>query len=415
MMSAASSPPARMIPIDAARKMLADRITPLTGDETVLLDASLGRVAATDIISTIDLPRTQNAAVDGYGVSAKILAGDPSKAFKIVGAARAGHPYAGVIGDDEAIEIYTGAIMPGGPDCVAMHEDCNRNGQFVVIQKPLKAGSNMRPPGENLAKGEAVITKGQRITAALIGQLAAAGHDRIAVQKTVKVGLLSTGDEIVEAGSKLEIGQVYDSNRPMMRALLADSMFSLSDRGIVPDKLAALTSAYEQALDSHDVVISSGGASDGIEDHTQAAMQAVGADCAFWRLAMKPGRPMAVGQKGKKLIFCLPGNPVAAFVCTKLLIMPLLTHLAGGVMTMPLKFSVPAGFSHKKAAGRAEYLRATIADSIAGQEIKLHGRKGAGVISSLTGADGLVEIPLENAGVEPGMPLAFLPFADRAL
>ena len=117
-------------------------------------------------------------------------------------------------------------------------------------------------------------------------------------------------------------------------------------------------------------------------------MQAVGADCAFWRLAMKPGRPMAVGQKGKKLIFCLPGNPVAAFVCTKLLIMPLLTHLAGGIMTMPLKFSVPAGFNHKKAAGRAEYLRATITDSIDGQEIKLHGRKGAGVISSLTGRMG---------------------------
>ena len=414
-MSAASPSPARMVPIDVARQMLVGRITPLTGDETVLLDASLGRVAAIDITSTIDLPRTHNAAVDGYGVFAKSLADDPSKAFKIVGAARAGHPYAGSIGDHEAVEIYTGAIMPKGPDCVVMHEDCVRSGQFVVIQKPLKAGSNMRPPGENLAKGEAVIAKGQRITAALIGQLAAAGHDRIAVQTPVKIGLLSTGDEIVEAGGSLKNGQLYDSNRPMMRALLADPMFNLSDCGIVPDKLAALTSAYEAALATHDVVISSGGASDGIEDHTQAAMQAVGADCAFWRLAMKPGRPMAVGQKGKKLIFCLPGNPVAAFVCTKLLIMPLLTHLAGGIIKPTLKFSIPAGFSHKKPAGRAEYLRARIVDGAKGQEIQLHGRKGAGVISSLTGADGLVEIPLDNAGVEPGMPLAFLPFADRAL
>ena len=414
-MPAASPPPARTVPIDVARDMLADRITPLNCDETVLLDASLGRLAATDITSAIDLPRTHNAAVDGYGVSAKILIDDPSKAFKIVGAARAGHPFMGTIGDDEAIEIYTGAIMPDGPDCVAMHEDCDRKGQSVVIQKPLKAGSNMRPPGENLAKGEAVIAKGQRINAALIGQLAAAGHDRIAVQKSVTVGVLSTGDEIVEAGGSLEPGQVYDSNRPMMRALLADPSLTLSDHGIVPDKLAALISAYEEALAMHDVVISSGGASDGIEDHTQAAMQAVGADCTFWRLAMKPGRPMAVGKKDKKLIFCLPGNPVAAFVCTKLLILPILTHLAGGVMTMPLKCIIPAGFTHKKAAGRAEYLRATISDGMDGQEIKLHGRKGAGVISSLTGADGLVEIPLENAGVEMGMPLAFLPFADRTL
>ena len=414
-MPAASLPPARTVPIDVAREMLADRITPLSGDETVLLDASLGRLATTDITSTIDLPRTHNAAVDGYGVSAKILADDPTKAFKIVGAARAGHPFMGAIGDDEAIEIYTGAIMPDGPDCVAMHEDCDRKGQFVVIQKLLKAGSNMRPPGENLAKGETVIAKGQRINAALIGQLAAAGHNRIAVQKPVTVGLLSTGDEIVEAGGSLEPGQVFDSNRPMMRALLADSWLTLTDYGIVPDELEALTSAYDEALAMHDVVISSGGASDGIEDHTQAAMQAVGADCAFWRLAMKPGRPMAVGKKDKKLIFCLPGNPVAAFICTKLLIVPLLTHLAGGVMTMPLKCIIPAGFSHKKAAGRAEYLRATISNGIDGQEVKLHGRKGAGVISSLTGADGLVEIPLENAGVEIGMPLAFLPFADRTL
>ena len=414
-MPAASPPPARTVPIDLARQMLADRITPLVGDETVLLDASLGRLAATDVASTIELPRTHNAAVDGYGVSAKILCDDPLKAFKIVGAARAGHPFPGAIGDDEAIEIYTGATMPDGPDCVAMHEDCDRKGQFVVIQKLLKAGSNMRPPGENLAKGEAVIAKGQRINASLIGQLAAAGHDRIAVQKPVTVALLSTGDEIVEAGGSLEPGQVYDSNRPMMRALLADPSLTLSDQGIVPDKLAALTSAYEEALTMHDVVISSGGASDGIEDHTQAAMQAVGADCAFWRLAMKPGRPMAVGRKDKKLIFCLPGNPVAAFVCTKLLILPLLTHLAGGVMTMPLKCIIPAGFSHKKATGRAEYLRATIANGVDGQKIKLHGRKGAGVISSLTGADGLVEIPLENAGVEMGMPLAFLPFSDRTL
>jgi molybdopterin molybdotransferase len=144
-------------------------------------------------------------------------------------------------------------------------------------------------------------------------------------------------------------------------------------------------------------------------------MQAVGADCAFWRLAMKPGRPMAVGQRGQKFIFCLPGNPVAAFVCTKLLILPLLMVLTGGIMAAPLKFSLSAGFSHKKAAGRAEYLRAIIADGAEGQEIQLHGRKGAGVISSLTGADGLVEIPLDNAGVTPGMRLNFLPFADRSL
>jgi len=414
-MSAVPPSPAGAIPIDEARQRLRDRITPLSQIHRVPLNAGLGCIAATDIFSDMDLPRTHNAAVDGYGVLAKSLATDPTKRFKIVGAARAGHPFTGVIGADEAIEIYTGAIMPSGPDCVAMHEDCLRDGDQVVINKSLKPGSNMRPPGENLAKGEAVISKGQRVTAALIGQLAAAGHADLAVFKPVRVGLLSTGDEVVEAGRQLADGQIFDANRPMLRAMLEDPVVSVSDAGIVPDKLAALTTAYEQLLATHDVVISSGGASDGIEDHTQAAMRAVGADCAFWRLAMKPGRPMAVGQRGEKLIFCLPGNPVAAYVCTKLLILPLLTHLAGGIITMPLKIAMPAGFSHKKAAGRAEYLRAVIADGAHGQEIMLHGRKGAGVISSLTGADGLVEIPLDNTGVTPGMPLSFLPFWERGL
>ena len=414
-MAVDASSPAKMVSVDVALRLLLKRVSPFTGCEMTLIDDSLGRVASTDIYSKIDLPQTRNAAVDGYGVSSKAVSHDPSKTFKIVGVARAGHPFEGSIGDGEAIEIYTGAIMPNGPDCVAMHEDCNRNGQFVSIQKPVKAGFNLRLAGENLSKGEAVITRGQRINAALIGQLATSGHKEIAVQKIVKVALLSTGDEIVEVGSSLKTGQIYDSNRPMVRALLSEPMLSLHDCGIVPDKLEALTSKYEEALVAYDVVISSGGASDGVEDHTQAAMQSVGADCALWRLAMKPGRPMAVGQRGEKLIFCLPGNPVAAFVCTKLLIMPLLTHLAGGVITRPLKFVIPAGFSHKKAKGRAEYLRATITSGMYGQEIKLHGRKGAGVISSLIGSDGLVEIPSDNAGVEPGMPLAFLPFADRAL
>jgi molybdopterin molybdotransferase len=414
-MSVASPLPAGAIPIDEARARLCARITPLCRTTIVPLAMAHGRLSAVDIVSDIDLPRTSNAAVDGYGVHAKTVQDDPQRAFKIIGVARAGHPFSGRVEAGEAIEIYTGAVMPDGPDCVAMHEDCHRNGDYVVINKQLKPGNNMRPPGENLAQGETVIKKGQKVTAPLIGQLAAAGCDALSVQQPVRVSLLSTGDELIEAGTALGAGQIYDSNRPMLRAMLDDAMLAVTDGGIVPDSLAALTTAYRGALADHDIVISSGGASDGIEDHTQAAMRSIGAECAFWRLAMKPGRPMAVGQIGQKLIFCLPGNPVAAYVCTKLLILPLLTHLAGGVMTPILTVSVPAGFTHSKAPGRAEYLRAVIAHDDNGQHIKLHGRKGAGVISSLTGADGLVEIPLDNAGVEPGMLLNFIPFADRSL
>jgi molybdopterin molybdotransferase len=273
----------------------------------------------------------------------------------------------------------------------------------------------MRPAGENLAKGETLITKGQIITAALIGQLAASGIAQLRVQRRLRVAVLSTGDEVVDAGNETTRGQIFDANRPMLKALLKHNQIDLIDCGIVPDELNALSNAYKKALQNADVVISSGGASDGIEDHTQNAIRQIGAECAFWRLAMKPGRPMAVGRRGKQLIFCLPGNPVAAFVCAKLLVLPLLTRASGGVWQPALKLDVPSGFTHRKKPGRAEFLRVVLVNDGIKQQLLLHGRKGAGVISSLTGADGLVEIPLDNAGVEIGTFLSFIPFHERGL
>ncbi|MEK9849980.1 MAG: gephyrin-like molybdotransferase Glp [Candidatus Puniceispirillum sp.] len=403
------------IPIDEARTLILDRLQQVVAVERVAISMAIGRIAAEDIVSNIDLPATHNAAVDGYAVHSSCLADTPETAFRVAGVARAGHPFSGEIRKGEAVEIYTGGVMPPGPDCVAMHEDCVRTGDHVVIAAKLKAGSNMRPPGENLQHGEIVVSAGQKITAALIGQLAASGHAEINVYRQLKVVVLSTGDEIVAAGKDLAAGQISDANRPMLISMLQQSHIDVIDGGIVPDSQEALSTAYRQALDAADVVISSGGASDGIEDHTQPAMKAVGATCRFWRLAMKPGRPMAVGQRDEKLIFCLPGNPVAAFVCTRLLIQPALTRLGGGAVMPFLKLSLRAGFSHRKKGGRAEYLRVVVTGDGESQVMQLHGRKGAGVISSLTGADGLVEIPLENEGVEIGMTLSFLPFHERGL
>ena len=411
-MSSQRTPP---IAIDNAREILLDSIIPIEEVEVISLDQAYGRIASETLFSKIDLPSTQNAAVDGYAVHSDSLLKAPDQTFKIVGIARAGHPFNGVIGKDEAIEIYTGGVMPKGPDCVAMHEDCSRDGNKILVSATLSKGSNMRPPGENLAKGETLISKGQMITAALIGQLAASGTARLPVSRRIRVAILSTGDEVVAAGSSATSGQIFDANRPMLKAMLQHNHIDLIDCGIVPDNKDALADAYEQALQGADVVISSGGASDGIEDHTQNAMLQIGAECVFWRLAMKPGRPMAVGRRGKELIFCLPGNPVAAFVCTRLLILPLLGRASGGAWQPALKIGVPAGFTHRKKPGRAEFLRVVLENNGGKQQLVLHGRKGAGVISSLTGADGLVEIPLDNAGVELGTVLNFLPFHERGL
>ena len=403
------------IPIDDARELLLESIVPIDEVEVISLDQAYGRIAGKTLVSQIDLPSTQNAAVDGYGVHSDSLLKAPNQAFNIVGIARAGHPFDGVIGKGEAIEIYTGGVMPMGPDCVAMHEDCKRDGNKLFVSAKLFKGSNMRAAGENLAKGETLISQGQMITAALVGQLAASGTARLTVFRRIRVAILSTGDEIVAAGSLVTSGQIFDANRPMLKAMLQHNHIDLIDFGVVPDNKDALADCYEQALQCADVVISSGGASDGIEDHTQNAMQQIGAECVFWRLAMKPGRPMAVGQRGKELLFCLPGNPVAAFVCTRLLILPLLGCASGGMWQPVLRIALPAGFSHRKKLGRAEFLRVVLENKGGKQQLLLHGRKGAGVISSLTGADGLVEIPLDTADVEIGTLLNFLPFHERGL
>ena len=338
---------------------------------------------------------------DGYADHADYLAAHPDHLFDIIGTARAGHPFEGKAEPGQAVQVFTGAVMPDGPDCVLMHEDCRISADGVICGKQLKTGTNMRPAGENLARGELVAEQGTRLSAADIGQLAAAGCAEVPVFRPLHVGLISTGDELVEAGDARLTGQIFD-NRPMLAALCRQTGIRLTDFGIVKDNRASLTAAYQTALEECDVIISSGGASDGIEDHTQGAMQDVGAEPVFWRLAMKPGRPMAAGRRGQQMMFCLPGNPVAAFVCFRLLVSPVLDRLAGAAVRLPLSLMVASGFAHKKQAGRAEFLRAHLTLSPDGQQQAcLHGRKGAGVISSLTGADGLVEIPSSATALAP--------------
>lgn len=404
-------------PLDEARKLLlaaAARASPAI--EIVRVIDAHGRFLARDYKSVINLPQTDNAAVDGYAVDSDFLHKKPCHQFEIIGVGRAGHAFEGRVKPGQALQIFTGSIVPEGPDCVVMHEDCQVTGDHVICGKPISARTNIRSAGENLMKGELIAQKGQVITPADMGQISVAGRSEVAVFKRLNISLLSTGDEVIEAGLKVGKGQIFDSNRPMLAGLIKAAGMESIDGGIIKDQREALTKAYQQALLVSDVVISSGGASDGMEDHTQSAIKDIGAELMFWRLAMKPGRPMAVAQKGQKMIFCLPGNPVAAFVCFKLLVLPVLNKLSGGGDSKPLSIMLPSGFSYKKSSGRAEYLRAYLySDDQDHQEIRIYGRKGAGVISSLTGATGLVEIPLEAEEIALGQKLRFLPFREQAL
>ena len=380
------------------------------------IQSSINRISASSIKSKINLPSTTNSAVDGYGILYKTFLADPNFKFSVVGVAKAGHPFNKRIQPNEAIEIYTGAVTPNGIDAVIMHENSKRVGNEVTISGAVTKNQNIRPIGENLRKNEIVIKKGKIVNAADIGQLAASGNNQIDLYEKIKISVISTGDELLDTASKNRLdGQIYDANRPMLLSLLNLQFLETINMGIVKDKREDLANKYKECLSKSDVVISSGGASDGVEDHTQNALKDIGAKCVVWQLAMKPGKPMAVGLLGKKIIFCLPGNPVAAFVCTKLLIKPLIIKLAGGVDLNPMSIMLPSGFEHSKKIGRAEYLRALIKNDNQKSSIMLHGRKGAGVISSLTGADGIVEIPAEYKSVIKGELLNFFPFDHRGL
>lgn len=386
--------------------------------EPVPLAQAAGRVLASDLVATSDLPATNNAAVDGFALNAACLAGAPDQTFRVIGRAAAGHPFAGSVADGEAVRIFTGAVMPDGADCVAMHEFCSFDeaAGSVKIGSELVPGTNNRPVGENLRAGETIIRSGTRLSAADIGIAAAAGHDRLDVERRLKVGLVSMGDEVVEPGLPLASGQIHDSNRPMLAAMMAGDGFEPVDLGIIADDEAALTACFADALSGCDAVLSSGGASDGDEDHTQAAMRNNGIEPAFWRLSIKPGRPMSGGAHDGRPVMCVPGNPVAAFVCYRLVAAPVLERMAGARQRPLLRLHARSGFAHRKSAGRAEYLRVRVRPGDDGTpELHLHGRKGAGVLSSLTGADGLVEIPVENTGVAVGDYLPFIPFREAAL
>ena len=406
----------KLTKLNTAKNRILKNIQPSNKKTKILLNEANQRFNYSTLKSNLNLPETLNSAVDGYGILYKSFLKNPKIKFKVVALVKAGKPYPKKIMAQEAVEIYTGSILPKGVDSVVMFENCERTGSELLIKEEIKKYQNVRPIGENIKKGEIIIKKGDFLNPSYIGQLAASGNNEIEVFKKVKVAIISTGNEVVNlTGQKKSYGQIYDSNRPMLRSIFNENYLEILDMGIVKDTKNALVNKYLKCLSKCDVVISSGGASEGIEDHTQSALKHIGAESLVWQLAIKPGKPMGVSILGKKLIFCLPGNPVAAFVCSKFLIKPALVKMAGGNDFASFFFKIPSGFAHTKKIGRTEFLRARIKNSGYQSVIILHGRKGSGVISSLTGADGLVEIPYYKKSVFKGELLKFYPFEYKGI
>lgn len=406
-----------LMPIAEMERLIAERITPLAGKGRAKLATALGRVLAEDVAAPIDLPPFANSAVDGYAVRHADLTAGSETRLRIAARVMAGRTAARPLAADEAIRIFTGAPMPEGADTVFMQEDVRAESGHVVVPPGLKRGANSRDAGEDIATGAAALRAGRRLGPADIALAAALGLTSLPVRPRVKVALFSTGDEVVRAGDKLKRARIYDANRPLLAALLQRLGARVTDLGILADKPRILVDALAMAATDHDLIVTSGGVSTGEADHVRAAVEKAGS-LVFWRVGIKPGRPVAMGvipglaPQASAAFVGLPGNPVAVFVTFARVVRPLLLRLAGAAPAPLVAFPVRSAFAYKKKTGRREYVRVTLRRAADGAlEAHKHPRDGAGVITSLTETDGLAELSEDVTTIAPGGTIGFIPYS----
>jgi molybdopterin molybdotransferase len=396
------------VPVDDALARLRAALHPVTGPESVPTPAAGGRVLAEDCVARRSNPPRANAAVDGYGLAHATLGPPPHTLRLAPGRAAAGQPFAGAVPPGQAVRILTGAILPDGVDTVVLEEDTASNGAFVSFNGPVKPGANTRRAGEDVAEGAPALPAGHRLRAPDLALLSALGLGAVPVRRRLRVGVLSTGDEIVPDPAEPALPhQIWDANRPMLLSLVAGWGFTPVDLGHVSDDSALIAQRLDDGARRADAILTSGGASAGDEDHVSALLRARGT-LSSWRIAVKPGRPLALALWEGRPVFGLPGNPVAALVCALIFARPALSLLSGAGWVDPQGFAVPAAFSKAKKPGRREYLRARLTAEGAAEAFR---SEGSGRISGLSWATGLVELPDGAMTVEPGTPVRFLPYA----
>lgn len=402
------TPNSGFLTVEAALALLAERVQPLSGTESVPLAAALGRVLAEAVVSAVNVPPHDNSAVDGWGFATASRPADGR--LPVIATIAAGHPYVGTVPAGAAVRILTGAPVPAGIDAIAMQEDCRAEDGAVIVPA-LTPGANLREAGEDVRAGTEVLSPGIRLRPQDLGLAAATGRTELVVRRKLRAAVFSTGDEICEPGQLLAPGCIYDTNRTTASGLLRALGAEVTDLGILPDKCDLITEALAQAAASHDVVLTSGGVSVGDEDHVKAAVQAQGA-LHFWKLAIKPGRPVALGQIGDAAFVGLPGNPVAVMVTFMLIARPLVLRLMGVKETDVQRYTVEAGFAFKHKPGRREWLRARVRADGAKLVAEKYPAEGSGVLSSMVWSDGLVEVPEDAGDLAPGDLVAYIPYAE---
>jgi molybdopterin molybdotransferase len=395
----------------SAEQLLAEllkRARSLEDVELVSLDGALGRVLGKGVISRVTVPPLDNSSMDGYAVrAAEVKAGAPMWVSQRIAAGHAGQ----FLQPGTAARIFTGAPIPPGADSVIIQENAIVEGEEVRFTSSPALGQNIRRAGEDIMTGAEVLPPGVRINAAELGLAASAGMDALTVVRRVKVAIFSTGDELAEPGQPIEPGQIYNSNRYTLTGLLQGLDAELRDFGRVPDTFDATVRTMQQAADWADVVITSGGVSVGEEDHVKAALEELG-QLEMWKVAMKPGKPMAYGRVGDADFIGLPGNPVSAFVTFCLFARPFLLKRMGVTQVLYRAFPVKAAFDWTKAGARREFLRGLmVPDGQGGAEVRLYPNQGSGVLTSVTWGNGFVDIA-DGQTVIRGEWVRFIPFSE---
>jgi molybdopterin molybdotransferase len=407
-----------LLPVADAERLIAERVVPVIEREQVSLRQAVGRVLSENVVAAVNVPPFDNSAVDGYAVRAGDLDGEGESRFAVVDRAAAGHAATHALKPRQAIRIFTGAPMPAGADTVFMQEDCRVEDNAVVLPPGLKRGANRRLAGEDMRAGAVALPVGRRLAVQHVALAAALGLTALSVSRRVRVALFSTGDEIVEPGTHLPRASLYDSNRYLLSGLIAGIGAEVTDLGILSDDPNELARALGAAAADHDLVLTSGGVSTGEADHVRAAIESIGR-IVFWRVAIKPGRPVAMGvirgsRHGDGAAFVgLPGNPVAVFVTFVRVVRPLLLRLSGALPEPLIAMPARATFSYRKRKGRREYVRVALraaADGVV--EAVKFAQDGAGVLTSLTETDGLAELPEDVTTVDPGSTIGFLSYAS---
>lgn len=398
------------LPVEEARNRIKAGIQPVTVRERVALRDALDRVLGEDIHSPVPVPAHDNSAMDGYAVRAADVSGEGPTELQVVGRVLAGQTFEGTLGPGECVRIMTGAPMPAGGDTVIMQEQAERAGDTLRVEAPHRAGNHVRRAGEDLAEGERILVAGQRIGPAELGVMASAGRVEVSVFRRLRVAFFSTGDELQGVGQPLGPGQIYDSNRYTLFAAMQRLGIEAVDMGVISDDQESLQRAFREAAAFADVLVTSGGVSVGEADYVKDTLDALG-QVDFWKVALRPGRPLAYGTVGRAVFFGLPGNPVSVMATWYQIVRPALLHMMGAQPEPDQLFPVRCTEPLRKRPGRMEFQRGILSwDETGRPEVHTTGAQGSGILSSVSRANCFIVLPYNSGDVEAGETVMVQPF-----